>query len=334
MQIVTASDGNYLAGVLVLIASAHRHNPQARFTLLGNDLSTDSKIRVQKLARQLECEIQIIDIATSKLQSLEVRRNHLTRACFSRLFIPELLIGQDRVIYMDCDMLVTGPLDAAWNTPLESHHMLAAVPCPTPTQSTLDSLEIQKGDYFNSGFLVFDLETWRRNRIGEICLEKLASAENQHLIDDEAAMNDVCRGRYRKLPSGYNFYAIDGTFQDALNDPRTIRNIHYVKTPKPWHHRVPLSALWHYEAAKISDPIPMTAKPPTARQRISMWNGKRKLWMGRLAGRAEYRDSAAIKAYLDDIVIPSYIANGNMTQITPPSPPFKKPGQAEAVAAR
>lgn len=259
------------------------------------------------------------------MQSLEVRRAHLTRATFARLFIPELLDEAGRVIYMDCDMLVTGPLDEIWEAPLGTEHLLAAVPCPSPTSSTISRLGIRKGDYFNGGLQVFDLDTWRKNQVAEACLERLTSPDYAHLTGDEATMNDVCRGRYFKLPSGYNFYAADGTFQDALNDPQSISNIHYVKTPKPWQHPGPLSALWHFEAAKVFDLVPLKEKPLTPRQKISQWNGKRKQWMGRLAGRADYRDSAAIKAYLEGVMVPAFLASGSMAQVPPPSPPFVRP---------
>ena len=325
MHIVTASDDNYIPGVLVLIASAHRHNSGAKFTLLANDLSADSKSRVQQLALRLECDIQIIDISASKLQSFDVRRDHLTRATYSRLFIPELLTGRGRVIYMDCDMLVTGSLDGAWNAALEAHHLLAAVPCPSPSRPALDQLKLQSGDYFNGGFLVFDLDTWRRERVAERCLKNLESAVHGYLSEDESALNDVCRGRYFKLPSEYNFYA-SVMYQDALNTPGSIRNIHFVIAPKPWRGIAPLSALWDYEAEQISDLITRSHEPLRFRRKVSIWNGKRKQWMGRLAGRVKYRDSIAIKAYLDDHVVPSYITNGNMTQVSPPSPPFRKPG--------
>ena len=290
---------------------------------MANELSADNIAKVQELSHRLECNIQIIDISDYKLQSLEVRRDHLTRAAYARLFIPELLTDHGRVIYMDCDMLVTGSLDDAWNAALEAHHLLAAVPCPSPSLLVLDQLKLQAGDYFNGGFLVFDLDTWRRERVAERCLKNLEAVGHEYLSEDESALNDVCRGRYFKLPSEYNFYA-SVMYQDALNIPSRIRNIHFAVTPKPWQGDPPLSSLWNHEAEKLSDLITRSYKRLRFRQKVRVWNEKRKSWMGRVAGRTKYLQRAAIRAYLDDNVVPSYIATGNMKQVSPPVTPFKK----------
>ena len=262
MHIVTTSDNNYVSGVLTLIASAFRHNPAARFSVLAVDWHAENAARLDALAARLGCSIRMIVVDAEKLADLPVRRAHLSVAAFARLLIAELMPDAGRLIYMDADMLVTGALDEGHETPLAPQELLAAVPCPSPRDAALRNLDLAREDYFNSGFLVIDTDVWREHNLGQACIMRLAEDTGRYVSEDESALNDVCRNRYRKLPSGLNFYAQETAFQPALNDPASIRVIHYVTAPKPWQGPTPLDTLWHHEAAKIADLLP----PPPPRR--------------------------------------------------------------------
>ena len=59
VHIVTASDENYVVGVMVLIASVARHNPQARFTVLTTEWSPASHAKLQQLRQRLVCKSSV-----------------------------------------------------------------------------------------------------------------------------------------------------------------------------------------------------------------------------------------------------------------------------------
>lgn len=129
LHIVTGADDNYAPGVLVLIASAAWHNPGARFTVLDMGISDANRGRIDALGAALGLRVARIVIDETRLAALPVVRAHLTRSTFLRLLIPDLMPAEHRVVYMDCDMAVTGslqPLAAlTWAT-------TRSPPCRTP----------------------------------------------------------------------------------------------------------------------------------------------------------------------------------------------------------
>ena len=110
LHIVTGSDDNYVAGVLVLLASAAFHNRDLRLTVLDLGISAANRARLDALGDRIGAPVERIEVPADVFDHVPVRRAHLTRGTFLRLLIPALMPGTERVIYMDCDMVVLGTI--------------------------------------------------------------------------------------------------------------------------------------------------------------------------------------------------------------------------------
>ena len=62
LHLVTGSDDNYAAGVLVLIASAAFHTPDLRVTVLDNGISAANRARIDALGPRLGITLRRIEI--------------------------------------------------------------------------------------------------------------------------------------------------------------------------------------------------------------------------------------------------------------------------------
>jgi lipopolysaccharide biosynthesis glycosyltransferase len=305
MQIVIASDENYVVGVLVLIASAHRHNPQARFTVLTTDWSQASLAKLDALRVRLGIEITAVAIAAERLASLPVSRPHLTRATYARLFIADLLPDADRVIYMDCDMLVTGSLGAAWACDF-GQNLVGAVRCPAPTPALAAQINLPLQDYINAGFLVMNLALWRAEGVAQSCLGALIDPNRPGLCD-ESAINDIARGRVQFLDAGFNLYALDRVWQSPLAHPASIKVIHYFTRPKPWTGPCPFGELWHAQRAQMPELADFTSKPELFRAKLTRWNRIRKAVMGAWRGKPQYKDHRQTQDLIQTFLVPNYL---------------------------
>ncbi|MDO5605951.1 MAG: glycosyltransferase family 8 protein [Paracoccus sp. (in: a-proteobacteria)] len=291
MHIVTGSDDNYVAGVLVLIASASFHTPGLRVTVLDNGISADNRARIDALGHHLGIPIARIGIDSARFADLPVRRGHLTSSTYLRLLIPDLMPDEERVIYMDCDMVVLDDL-----TPLSrldlGDAIVAAVPCPSPNMEELAQMGIARGDYVNAGLLVMNLPVWRRENIAARCIDALSDPDHPLMSEDQSALNLVARGRILPLPARYNVYSDPAAYTDPALVPSDLAVIHYVVRLKPWLGKVPLGAVWWFHAGRIADIMPPPRKT-TARQswsrRMSFLNKRRKLWIGVATGKRKYR---------------------------------------------
>ena len=309
MHIITASDENYVAGVLVLIASAHRHNPSASFSVLTTDWSPSSLAKLAALRARLGLDLQQIEITQANLQELPISRGHLTRAAYARLFIPNLLPYLDRVIYMDCDMLVTGSLDAAWQVDL-TDKVLAAVRCPAPTPAYAAAINIPVAEYFNSGFLVMNLALFRAEALGQSCLAALSDPDCPYLSEDESALNVIARRRLHYLDAGFNLYALDRVWQTPLSDPASIKVIHFFTRPKPWNGPCPFGALWHAPRAQMPELADFETKPEKFRAKLTRWNRIRKAMMGAWRGKAQYKNHRQTQNLVHQVLVPRYLKTG------------------------
>lgn len=291
LHIVTGSDDNYAPGVLVLIASAAWHNPQARFTVLDMGISPENRARIDALGPALGVQVARIEIGADSFAAVPVKRAHLTRSTFLRLLIPDLMPDEARVLYMDCDMAVMDSLDAVGDMPL-GDHLIAAVTDPSPDVRELESTEVPRGKYVNAGLLVMNLPLWRRENTAAACLSLLSDSLCPLRNEDQSAVNIVCRDRIGLLDPAFNVFTDPAAYTPA-NLPGRIAVAHYVVNQKPWRASVRMGEIWRFHADRIAPFMPPL--PPVAwRSRLSALNRSRRVAMGLLTGRQKYRDQLAV----------------------------------------
>src|SRR5690606_6393201 len=127
-----------------------------------------------------------------------------TVAASYRLLLPELLPELEKVIYIDCDVLVRNNLAKVYSEIELGNNYLAGV-----FEATLDfqlphmeAIGCKPGSYINSGFLVMNLELLRRDNMTSKFIE--ASKEHCWEFPDQDVLNKLCRERVLGLSPYYN----------------------------------------------------------------------------------------------------------------------------------
>ena len=189
------------------------------------------------------------------------------RSIFGRYLIPQL-IPADKVLYLDCDVLIRHSLSELWKIDLD-HNYIAGVPdFHIMKMSYLKQCFGQDYDvheYVNSGVLVMNSRLWREDRL----LEKLMAYNQENATKlkcpDQDAINYVCRGRIKHLPERYNvrnyvympdLFADSPRMEEIINEGKDpiIRHFHpwqknyfiihreeWINLAKksPWQHLIP-----------------------------------------------------------------------------------------------
>ncbi|XQZ41901.1 glycosyltransferase family 8 protein [Paracoccus yeei] len=306
LHIVTGSDDNYVAGVMVLIASAVWHNPGARFTVLDMGISAVNRARIERLAARLDVRIDRIEIAERAFADIPVRRAHLTRSTYLRLLIPDLMPKADRVVYMDCDMVVMDSLAPLASLPL-SNHPVAAVACPSPDHREVAATGTSAGSYVNAGLLVMNLPVWRSEGLAARCLALLQDTENPLRSEDQSAINISCRGRILPLPYAFNVYAAEATYRSPEDLPDRIAVLHYVVNVKPWLWQVPFGEIWHFHAARIAELMPPQPRLRVS-QRLTRIEMHRRLAFGLAMGRSKHWTRLKVRRAIRERIVAPYLA--------------------------
>jgi len=275
MIIVSASDHNFLPGLMVLLYSAWMNNRHAHFHVIDTGLGTDGTQKLTAFCARHGIACRTLRIDLERLARLP-DAGRLSASTYARLFIPELLPEHDRAIYIDADAMVLADLEPLWDFDL-GDDLLAGVVDGGMEPDFLDRIGIARGHYINAGVLRMNLDRWRTERIGARCVEQLMRHPELDLAD-QTAINIVAKGRIRTLDETYNVFA-SARLPRGDGGPRIL---HFAGPDKPWQRQgVPMAGLFeaYGRASGAVFPVPRRAWSPTA---------IRKTTLGLLALRPKY----------------------------------------------
>lgn len=145
-------------------------------------------------------------------------------SAFQRLYIAEYLPRHvQRVLYLDCDILVRGPLDWLYEIDMENGYVVAgAEECLSEQNKT--NIGITGQDiYVNSGVLLIDLEKWRSFDVGRKSMEYIKENSQYLQFVDQDTINAVLKGRIKLIPLKYNAYTV--LFNYAYDEMLKYRNV-------------------------------------------------------------------------------------------------------------
>lgn len=127
-----------------------------------------------------------------------------TEAASFRLLLPGLLPEYDKIVYIDCDVIVRQNIGNLYqNTDLEQNWLGVVFEAPIEQQAErFRALGCDPNRYFNSGFLLMNLAQMRKENVSASLLEacKVPYLE----FPDQDALNQVCQGHILPLSPLYN----------------------------------------------------------------------------------------------------------------------------------
>ncbi len=171
---------------------------------------------------------------------------------YEKITIAELLPpGLEKVIWLDCDMLVLADLAELWAMTID-RLVLAVRDTLVPTVSSRFGIKAfanldlaQSTPYFNAGTMVFDPHEWRDHRVASKAFEYLTKYRDQVFFWDQEALNAVFAGKWTELDDRWNWSATRDRLSRSSNhstengtDLRRI--LHFSGNLKPWVVREPM----------------------------------------------------------------------------------------------
>lgn len=175
--------------------------------------------------------IKCYDKPDLSLLTHTVQMGHITMASTYRLFAPFILSDLDKVIYLDCDLVVLDDIAKLWEFEPE---YIAGVPDPMyRKQARKNRL---KHLYINSGVMVLNLKNLRKLDYIERIKETQSGDYNLSLLDQDI-MNIAFSEYMEHLPYEWNVYAkIYPETTSAMIEARDKPSIiHWCGWEKPWN---------------------------------------------------------------------------------------------------
>ena len=256
MTIVYASDRNYAPLTAISAVSALKHNPGAKIVLLGYNLEEDAREIVRSRVEKAGGEFAYHDVSPSIEKLKEKGYNGYTSyAAYARIFIPELLKTNGRVLYLDGDTLVNGDLSDLLKTDMKGKAFAFAVDCVPYAYKKV--INVSSGTpYFNSGVMVIDLNLWTERNYTKRFLDELEHPRGPNHLGDQDIFVRTFPGEIALLPPKWNFIShfflfsykglcrvvggkdlllfSEESFEEAKRDPRVFHFLGHT-LGRPWY---------------------------------------------------------------------------------------------------
>lgn len=229
-SVVFAGDYAYIRQIETAMKSLCRHNSHLKIYLLNQDIPQEwfSQIRIylQEMGGDLiDCKL----IGSQYTMNWSNKLPHINHMTFARYFIPDF-VTEDKVLYLDSDLIVTGDLTDLFGLDLGENYLAAARSC------------FGAGLGFNAGVLLINNKKWKSENIRQKLIE-LTEKEHENVKEgDQSILNMLFKDQYSLLEDKYNFQigfdagAAEKNHAFIFEIPLTPlpKILHYISPDKPW----------------------------------------------------------------------------------------------------
>ena len=253
MDIALCHDNNYAPYSSVVIASIIDHNPEEEITfhLLHTDLTKERCDIIKSWVEVFNGKsVEFYQMKKDTFAEFPIDENtYLDYGAYIRLYLGECLKQLDKVLYLDCDVIVNGSLCKLWNTDISDYAVAGVRDRINDYIRVYNRLDYQMCEgYINSGMMLINLKRWREDdffkKAQQLACEKGASVLKNH---DQDIINAIYHGQILMLPFRYNLleyylYVEEWLYLDRKYYPEIVEAcknpaiIHFCMPQKPWHY--------------------------------------------------------------------------------------------------
>lgn len=237
IPVVFATDEKFVpyCGVAIysLICNANPNN-KYEISVLYDEISDMSINRLEHLSNEY-AYVKCICIHENIKNIIVTEYGHLTIAAAYRIISAELFSDYGKILYIDSDTVICDDVSKLYESSIGDNILGAANALVAKNDLYYKNvLSIDLENYFNSGVLLINTESFINNRIKEKCIEHLKNRKDFQFMDQDA-LNISCQGKVQFIDKRWNYEWMFqfGNYEkvDIIDDPGII---HYDSIEKPW----------------------------------------------------------------------------------------------------
>ncbi len=248
--VVLACDNSYMDKLETTIKSICAHNKNIKFYILNEDLPIEWFRLMTKKLSYFNSEILNIKVSGDSFKKFRCPSEHINYQAYFRYLIPDY-VSEEKVLYLDCDIIVTESLDGLFNLDLKNYPVAAVPDLPTTN------------DGFNSGVLLINNKYWKENDILNRLI-KLTVEYHEKVYGDQGILNILFKDKWYRLSLTYNLQVGSDSQENLIGNigwydlfdgiPKVI---HYTYTHKPWfmHNMIRFKDIWWFYYSMSWDEI-------------------------------------------------------------------------------
>ncbi len=284
IPVVLATNKNYCLPCVVtinsIIQNADKTKKYAVFVLHSELDNTDIEHLESMCTDNVFVHCISVDINRLVGNNFDYTTAHYSKEMYYRILIADMFGIYNKVIYIDCDLVLNTDIANLYQTDL-CDNVIAAVINPViySTDYIKNTLGVEPEKYFNSGVLIINIKKFKELKIKERCLNLLQEIKSLRFPDQDV-LNIACQGSVLYLDIRWNyqwFFKIDNIqlptyckeqYDMASSNPYII---HYSSGKKPWKMRnLRYAELW-WKYAKGTPAYMFYAKQIDYKQELCDW---------------------------------------------------------------
>lgn len=264
LNVLYQSDNNYAMVTGVSIESLcmnNAHLDQINVYLLDDGISKENLARIRGIAEKYGRNLIPVDPTSIRnmLIQLKVEPWRGTYTTYYKLFAASTLdLPTDRVLQIDGDTIINGPLDELIEMDLGDSICAATWDCVLTEYKRC--IDIPREDYyFNCGVMLISQPNWNAYGCTEKIIDHLTHVRNKYFVVDQDIVNVLFRDKIEYISPTYNFnscfyiYGVDYVYKiyhldDKLYFPKEtvtsildnggplINHCMSAQTGRPWEH--------------------------------------------------------------------------------------------------
>jgi lipopolysaccharide biosynthesis glycosyltransferase len=248
LELACSADARYLPHVSAMLHSAltkTRHRPFRVWLMHGKPLPDDGVQKVRQVVEGAGAELQLLQMPDERIAGFPTEKFHYS--CWYRVVMHDMLPQVDRMLYLDCDIIVTDDLAPLWNTDL-GDKIFGAVTNPIyrpmyhAVRKELGISDLR--EYLNSGVLLMNFKRMREIGLTTM-LRDYARAHPNNACPEQDALSVLMKGQWLQLHPRWNaqLALFDLPPRRIPHPPQVIEEartkpavIHFNGPFKPWHY--------------------------------------------------------------------------------------------------
>ncbi|MDR0934507.1 MAG: glycosyltransferase family 8 protein [Burkholderiaceae bacterium] len=239
IAVCLASDAAYVQHLAAAMASILKNkapSDRIHFYILDGGIPAVEKERLASLKDIADFDISYVDIANWSKNVPELSlldKKHLSKhisitSCY-RLFIHELVPQVDRMIYLDCDLIVLQSLAEMYRKNMGKYLVLAVRDVASQMCGFRMGIPRQ---YKNSGVLLLDTRRMREQNMTARILQWIEKNIAQVQFGDQDILNGALGNDLGPLADKWNVQALRRKTRFSLQKQPAI--VHFLGAHKPW----------------------------------------------------------------------------------------------------
>lgn len=243
-------DHQFIQHCAVTLVSLFINNPGQVFCvhIVAGSLPQEDQDLLTKLAASYGHTVRFYFPPADLLKNYSIKKfgQRISMATYYRCMFPSILPETvDKVLYLDCDIVIRGDISAFWNTDLEGYGVACIEDIGSQEKERYELLHYDPADsYFNAGVLLINLRYWRETHVDRQCETYFLTYPERIRFNDQDLLNVVLHAHKKFVSLTWNMQ--DGFYRtgirERVNDWKAFREellnpviLHYTNK-KPWNY--------------------------------------------------------------------------------------------------